>query len=199
MRSDATSLILSLGKGDPSASPHAEGRRFGSFCHDPIPGAESVKIRDYSAELYVAGQFADMGWNVYFPHRDQGFDFIVSKPRDGQDHLLRPVQVKGKYPQEGTSDRQTYGYIGQLSETHAEMVLAIPFYSKSVLRSPKFVAYMPHCEIRSHSKGSRCEPARFRNGEPEVRPGFKGFFGLDGLRLLEEPRWSVITAAKYEW
>ena len=55
------------------------------------------KTSDYFAELYVAGRFADAGWNVYFPHRDQGFDFVISKVI-GVDTVLRPVQVKGKYP-----------------------------------------------------------------------------------------------------
>jgi hypothetical protein len=31
-----------------------------------------MKISDYFAELFVAGLLADAGWNVYFPHRDQG-------------------------------------------------------------------------------------------------------------------------------
>lgn len=35
--------------------------------------------RDYFAELHVAGNFGDAGWNVYFPRRDKGFDFIVTK------------------------------------------------------------------------------------------------------------------------
>jgi len=28
-------------------------------------------MRDYFAELFVAGRFAEAGWNVYFPHRDE--------------------------------------------------------------------------------------------------------------------------------
>lgn len=50
---------------------------------------------DYLAELYVAGVLADAGWNVYFPHRDEGFDFIISKYL-GDRIVLRLVQVKGK-------------------------------------------------------------------------------------------------------
>jgi len=38
-----------------------------------------MAVSDYFAELYVAGKFADEGWNVYFPRCDKGFDFIVSK------------------------------------------------------------------------------------------------------------------------
>lgn len=29
--------------------------------------------------------------------------------------LIRPVQVKGKYPDDGTSDRATYGYVCELT------------------------------------------------------------------------------------
>ena len=50
------------------------------------------------AELHVAGLFAEAGWRVYFPHRDDGFDFIAAKPVDGK-IVIRPVQVKGKYPE----------------------------------------------------------------------------------------------------
>lgn len=39
-----------------------------------------MEVSDYFAELYVAGRLADAGWNVYFPHRDKGFDFIISNP-----------------------------------------------------------------------------------------------------------------------
>lgn len=53
---------------------------------------------DYLAELLVAGILADDGWNIYFPHRDEGFDFIISKQVDGRE-IIRPVQVKGKYPE----------------------------------------------------------------------------------------------------
>ncbi len=49
------------------------------------------EVHDYFAELYVAGCFADAGWNVYFPHRDAGFDFIVSRPHPDIGQLIRPV------------------------------------------------------------------------------------------------------------
>ena len=45
--------------------------------------------RDYFAELYVAGIFGDAGWSVYFPKRDVGFDFIVSKSVDDE-ILIKP-------------------------------------------------------------------------------------------------------------
>ena len=54
--------------------------------------------QDYFAELYVAGLMANAGWNVYFPHRDKGMDFIISKTGADESEIIRPVQVKGKYP-----------------------------------------------------------------------------------------------------
>lgn len=80
-------------------------------------------VTDYFAELYVAGRFADAGWNVYFPHRDRGFDFIVSKQTINGDYLIRPVQVKGKYPTESKRNWPVYGFVGRLSTLHDEMVL----------------------------------------------------------------------------
>jgi hypothetical protein len=50
--------------------------------------------RDYFAEMYVAGLFTDAGWNVYFPHRDKGFDYVVMR-EVGDAVIVRPVQGKG--------------------------------------------------------------------------------------------------------
>src|SRR5882724_1100166 len=98
------------------------------------------------AEMYVAGQFAAAGWNVYFPHRDAGFDFIVSKLIAKQRWLVRPVQVKGKYTSTKAS-RPGYGYVGRLSQLHPEMVLAIPFFQRGEKERPVCVAYMPRSQI----------------------------------------------------
>ena len=43
----------------------------------------TVKVSDYFAELHVAGRLADAGWDIYFPHRDKGFDFVISKVANG--------------------------------------------------------------------------------------------------------------------
>ena len=90
------------------------------------PGT-SPKIFDQLAELHVAGLFAEAGWNVYFPHRDKGFDFVAVKLAQ-EEFIIRPVQVKGKYPEEGKKDYKAYGYIGKLTQRHPEMVLAIPYF-----------------------------------------------------------------------
>jgi len=152
-----------------------------------------MKISDYFAELYVAGLFANAGWNVYFPHRDTGFDFIVTKLTDTGHDLIRPVQVKGKYPTDGKRDKPTFGYVGELSRTHPDMVLAIPFFSKQNESAPIYVAYMPLSLVRKHSRGVRCEPAGFRDGVISPRRDYARFFDKGGLELLECFEWRETT------
>jgi len=144
---------------------------------------------DYFAELYVAGVLARAGWNVYFPHRDEGFDFIISKLVSGK-MVIRPVQVKGKYPEPDKTDKPGYGYIGRLTQLHPEMVLAIPYFSVSRAgASPKFVAYMPLSLVRCHSREYRCQPATFRDGCPEPRRHYSKFFDCSGVQMLESDGW----------
>ncbi len=148
-----------------------------------------MPVSDYFAELYVAGSFADAGWNVYFPHRDKGFDFIVSKPDENGSEVIRPVQVKGKYPTEEKGDKSVYGYVGTLSQLHSEMVLAIPFFSTALSSAPVCVAYIPRALIRKHSRGFRCQPAMFKSGVPQPRRDYARFFDAGGLKLLETSTW----------
>jgi len=151
------------------------------------------KTSDFFAELYVAGRFADAGWNVYFPRRDRGFDFIASRMGSDGMELIRPVQVKGKYPEEGTGNRLTYGYVGELTGLHSDMVLAIPFFTYDSRENPTCVAYLPYCLIRTHSRGFRCEPAAFRDATPRPRRDYMKFFGDAGLYLVERTDWSSLT------
>lgn len=147
--------------------------------------AQSPHISDYFAELYVAGRLADAGWNVYFPHRDHGFDFIITKYlKDGQ-AIIRPVQVKGKYPQKQKTNKTTYGYTGRLSQIHPQMVLAIPFFSTEENTDPICVAYMPYSQIKRASRGYRCHPATYRQGTPSPRRDYVNFFDSEGIRRLE--------------
>lgn len=148
--------------------------------------------RDYFAELFVAGRFADAGWNVYFPHRDEGFDFIVTKSVGGAHQIIRPVQVKGKYPTEGKTDKTVYGYVGELSQVHPEMVLVVPFFAGESGDIPSFVAYLPYSMIRPHSRGYRCEPAAFKGGVPVRRRDHRNFFDAAGLKLIEHSGWSTM-------
>jgi len=154
-----------------------------------------MKISDYFAELFVAGLLADAGWNVYFPHRDQGFDFIIMKRVASGELLIRPVQVKGKYPMDEKGDQQLYGYVGKL-ELHPEMVLAIPFFGPTQ-NTPTYIAYMPAQMIREHTRGYRCQPALFRNGQAQPRRDHRTFFDDDGLKNLEKTDFKdmEVTAA----
>jgi hypothetical protein len=151
-----------------------------------------TKTSDYFAELYVAGRFAEAGWNVYFPHRDQGFDFIVSKSCGALGQVIRPVQVKGKYPTEGKGDWPLYGYIGKLSQLHPEMVLAIPFFSHGSNDMPACVAYLPPSLVRKVSRGYRCQPASFKNGKPRPRRDYSKFFGEGGIALVASEGWNKL-------
>ena len=153
------------------------------------------QTHDYLAELYVAGLFADAGWNVYFPHRDEGFDFIIAKSK-GATQIIRPVQVKGKYPTAEKKDFRYYGYRGKLSQVHPEMVLAIPYFSQSSNRMPVCTAFLPRSLIRNISKGHRCQPASFAAGTPAPRRDYRKFFDDAGLRLIETPNWSQSEIGK---
>lgn len=149
-----------------------------------------MKVSDYFAELYVAGRFADAGWNVYFPRRDRGFDFIATRPGSDGIQIIRPVQVKGKFPTSGKTDKVTYGYIGELTQQHPAIVLAIPFFSGANAQLPSCTAYMPFGLVRAHSRGFRCEPAAFQNGAPRPRCEYTKFFDDAGLRLVQEANWA---------
>jgi hypothetical protein len=144
------------------------------------------KTRDVFAEYYVAGLFADTGWEIYSPHRDRGFDLIVAK-KVGEEMVILPVQVKGLYPTDAKTNKATYGYTGKLTALHPSMILALPFfYPDHSKPSPAFTAFMPRSEIRSSSRGFRCHPAIYRDGRPSPRRDFARF--CDALRLarLEE-------------
>jgi len=144
------------------------------------------KSRDYFAEMYVAGIMADAGWNIYFPHRDQGFDLIATLATDGGT-IVRPVQVKGKYPTEGKTDKARYGFVGRLTAFHDDMVLAIPLFAGMTDTAPRHIAWMPRSEVRPMTKDRwRCEPARFVAGGPEPRPGLSLFFDDVGLSQLSQ-------------
>jgi hypothetical protein len=141
---------------------------------------DAPKTRDYFAEMYIAGVLADAGWDVYFPRRDRGFDMIVSRP-SGDTTIVRPVQVNGKYASDNKSNKASYGYVGRMTAFHPDMILAIPYFTSRDATAPMLIAWMPHSAIRPHTRGWKCEPARFVKGAPEPRPGFAHCFGEPGL------------------
>jgi len=147
------------------------------------------------AEMYVAGQFAAAGWNVYFPHRDDGFDFIVSKLIANHRWLVRPVQVKGKYIRTKAT-RVAYGYVGRLSQIHPEMILAIPFFDHGDRSRPVCIAFIPRSQIRPTRRGYRCSPANFVEERTQPRRDYRKFFDSDGLNALESPAWRKATIGK---
>ena len=140
------------------------------------------------AELYVAGLFAEQGWLTYFPHRDEGFDFIAMKDL-GDQSLIRPVQVKGRYPTESKLDKPTIGFIGELTKHHPEMVLAIAFFDTSALPIIRHVAFMPPAMFRPHKRGIKCLPAKFQQGKTLPRGDHRKFFDHEGLLRVADPAW----------
>jgi hypothetical protein len=148
--------------------------------------------RDYFAELYVAGLMGDAGWNVYFPKRDIGFDFIATLTTP-EGVLIRPVQVKGLYPTAVKKDKSGYGYIGKLTQIHADMVLVLPFFSTDkVGPAPECIAYMPRAAVRpQQGRGYKCTPAKFTAGSAQPRKTFEVYFGRPGLAAVASPTWGI--------
>lgn len=144
--------------------------------------------RDLFAEMYVAGVLADSGWRIYFPYRDDGFDFVISKKVAGT-MLVRPVQVKGKYPESEKAKRPAYGFDGQLTQTHPDMVLVIPFFSIGTSKTaPTCTAYALWNEVRARSNGEVfCLPANLVGGVVSPRRDFRHLFDEEGLARLERP------------
>ena len=145
--------------------------------------------RDYFAELYVAALFGDAGWSVYFPKRDVGFDFIATKPVDGE-VLIRPVQVKGLYPTAEKTDKAAYGFKGELTAVHKSMVLALPYFHIQNPHAPEHIALMPLDQCKSPTSGGvRCVPATFTAGHAVPRRESLRYFGVAGLTLIESGDW----------
>ena len=100
--------------------------------------------------------------------------------------ILRPIQVKGKYPQDGKLKKPTYGYVGKLTATHPDMVLAVPYFSAESGNFPDHISRVPFSLIKSHSRGYRADYAQFSNGEANPRPGFTYLFDELGLSALAD-------------
>lgn len=147
--------------------------------------------RDYFAEMYVAGLLADAGWNLYFPRRDKGFDYIITR-EVGTGVLVRPVQVKGLYPTENKGDRLTYGYSGRLSVLHADMALVLVYFPPGAVEgTPQHIAYMPRGQIRPRVRGGfRCVPSSLREGVVYPRRDFMGYFDAPGLAAMGQVAWA---------
>lgn len=148
------------------------------------------KTRDYFAEMYIAGLMADAGWEIYFPRRDKGFDFMATRTDDAGT-LIRPVQVKGLYPTAEKTDKAVYGYGGRLTQLHPDMVLVQVFFPRGAhVGTPCHIAYIPRSQIRSRSRGGyRCTPATIANGEIKQRRDYARYFNEPGLEALARREW----------
>nr|BFD64525.1 hypothetical protein BdHM001_32060 [Bdellovibrio sp. HM001] len=134
-----------------------------------------------SAELLVAAKFRENGWEIYFPHKDDGFDFVAYKK---EKKIFRPVQVKGKY-RESSKDKTTYGYKGSLSHTHSDMVLAVVFFNKN--NEPLHFAYLKYDDIKFNKNGdAKAEVCCIKDNKIKQRRDFSFLFGLEGINRLIE-------------
>ena len=146
--------------------------------------------RDEFAQFYVAAMFADEGWTLHFPMPDRGFDFIATK-QIADKIVIRPVQVKGKYPESTIRKVKAYGFTGGLTATHDSMVLAIPlFNSNERSESPALVAFVPWSEIKILGNGKyKCCPAQHLEGKVRARQDSEKFFGIAGIKCLENAKY----------
>jgi hypothetical protein len=146
---------------------------------------QAPRTRDYLAELHVAGLFGDAGWQVFFPKRDEGFDFIAVK-RTPTGSVVRPVQVKGLYPTAGKKDRVVYPWKGKLSQTHADLVVAFVYFHADLGSDvPACIAYVPFGDLRQPTRGGYAfTGASLRQGRVSPRRDYRHYFGREGLQLL---------------
>jgi hypothetical protein len=145
-----------------------------------------MPVRDLFAELYVAGLFADAGWSVYFPHRDVGFDFIATKVAQPS-VIIRPVQVKGRYPEPGRRSRGWLGWEGTLTQIHPEMVFAISFFPTTHESAPLFTAFLPLVSLnpdRTEPNNYSVYPGSYNCQTTVQRKMFRPFIGAEGLDLV---------------
>jgi hypothetical protein len=147
--------------------------------------------RDYFAEMYVAGLLADADWNIYFPRRDKGFDYIITH-ETATGVLVRTVQVKGLYPTAEKGDKTTYGYGGRLSVLHPDMALVLVYFAPGASEgTPQHIAYMPRGRIRPRQRGGyRCVPASLNAGVVTPRRDFAGYFDGPGLASMAQASWA---------
>lgn len=129
----------------------------------------------------------------YFPKRDVGFDFIATK-QVGDEVLIRPVQVKGRYPTADKTDKKPLGFKGKLTAVHSQMVLAIPFFNQAIHQAPEQVAFIPLSECKKTPNGGwLCHPCKWvmgKNGGRAVKVSrYERYFGKDGLALVGHPGW----------
>src|SRR6202000_2790797 len=100
--------------------------------------------------------------------------------------LIRPVQVKGKFPETGANERPTYGYRGDLTLVHEGMVLAIVFFELgSTGNAPRHVAWMPWGKVRKAANGQYfCLPARRDVDGVKPRRDSRQYFDHLGLQAM---------------
>ena len=114
---------------------------------------------------------ADAGWDVYFTHRDQGFD-LVTTLTTSEGTIVRPVQGEGQIFDEGQTEKgPVTAMLGGRRPSTSHVV--IPLFAGMSDKAPNHIAWMPRSEILPMTKDRwRGEPARFNGGAPEPPRSF---------------------------
>jgi len=166
---------------------------------------EPRKLGGLAAELIVAAQMVEHDWNIYSPHVDEGFDFIAVLPLPNQDVLMRPVQVRGRYP-EVERDRLKEGKRNsRLSQVHDDMVLALPYFKEEDgLHKLETVAFLPLKAIgltkrlirRTGKISYYCSPmpAQRKGNKFLPRRDYERFFDGPGIELMARADWKDLVS-----
>jgi len=171
------------------------------------------EVHEQLAELNVAAQLADAGWEVFLPYRDRGFDLIAAR-KVGRSWIVRPIQVKGRYLQKGyRRDRENEvsmrgrqeGARFPLSEPHNDLVVALVYVDTDPSPIVLCTAYLPFKVVKKsvtrQTQGRRNHrvfwpaPAQWmRHADDSVslepKPEFDRFFDGNGIRLMARSNWS---------
>lgn len=156
---------------------------------------QPTRVRAEFAELYAAGLFADRGWTVYFPRADKGFDFIATLPR-GENMLVRPVQVKGVYPEKIKKGGKPFGRTLKLTAFHPQMVLVMPFfeYTPEKAASPTHVGFFAVKPLETEDGKHKFHPALLKGGKITIRKSYQTYFGNEGIEAVANQQWGKIAA-----
>lgn len=106
--------------------------------------------------------------------------------------LVRPVQVKGVYPEAIKGDKKTFGRTMNLTALHPQMVLVMPFFQYAITKSasPTYVGFFPIIRNEDPDDNEyKIQPAKLTNGVISIRKESQRFFGDEGVAAVSELLW----------
>jgi hypothetical protein len=144
-------------------------------------------------ELWVAQKLLLHGWQIFTPYYDEGFDFVVYKNTPNYGPLLRPIQVRGRTPQESAKlNDPNWGKDDlKLSQRHPELIVVMPFMIHGSF-TPTCTAYLPAIDthvlnVNGNNGKLYTFPTKLINGLPVPNERFERYFDEPGIELLDIP------------